>query len=98
MGGHQARRAAPVRRHLWTLALSAVIVADSALTVFIGGEASPIVLWVMRTFGLDLAGAMTWRLAYCLPLVCIVGWAGRSRQVLAMYLSIYAIGAGFVLF
>lgn len=77
--------------------LSAVIVADSVFTVFVGGEASPIVLWVMRVFGLDLATAMAWRLVYCLPLVCIVGWAGRSRQVLVMYLSIYVISAGFVL-
>lgn len=79
------------------MALSAVIVADSVFTVFVGGEASPIVLWAMRVFGLDLAMAMAWRLVYCLPLVCIVGWAGRSRQVLVMYLSIYVISAGFVL-
>lgn len=81
----------------WTMALSAVIVADSVFTVFVGGEASPIVLWAMRVFGLDLAMAMAWRLVYCIPLVCIVGWAGRSRQVLVMYLSIYVISAGFVL-
>lgn len=86
-----------LRQHGWALALSAVILADSAFTVFIGGEASPIILWVMGAFGLDLTAAMTWRLAYCLPLVCVVGWAGRSKQVLAMYLSIYIASAGFVL-
>lgn len=93
----RARTVRLLRRHGWTLALSAVILADSAFTVFIGREASPIILWAMGAFGLDLATAMIWRLVYCLPLVCIVGWAGRSRQVLAMYLSIYVIGAGFVL-
>lgn len=97
MGGHRARGARTLRSYGWTLALSAVIVADSVFTVFVGGEASPIVLWAMRVFGLDLTMAMVWRLVYCLPLVCIVGWAGRSRQVLAMYLSIYVISAGFVL-
>jgi len=97
MGGHRARGARTLRSCGWTLALSAVIVADSVFTVFVGGEASPIVLWAMRVFGLDLAMAMAWRLVYCLPLVCIVGWAGRSRQVLVMYLSIYVISAGFVL-
>lgn len=85
------------RGHAWTLMLSAVIVADSIFTVFIGEEASPIMLWAMDLLGLDLAAAMIWRLAYCLPLVCVVGWAGRSKQVLAMYLSIYIASAGFVL-
>lgn len=86
-----------LRRHTWTLALSVVIAADSVFTVFIGEEASPIILWAMSLFDLSLEAAMAWRLVYCAPLVCLVGWAGRSKHVLAMYLSVYVISAGSIL-
>lgn len=75
----------------------AIIVADSVFTVFIGREANPVIVWAMDLLRLDLKSAMIWRVVYCIPFLWVINWSGRSKQVLVLYVAIYAVSAGFVL-
>lgn len=77
----------------WTLALYLLIIADSAFTIFIGEEASRLMLWAMRAFGINLTTAMVLRVFYMVPLLCIVDRYYQPKKVFVAYVVLYLLGA-----
>jgi hypothetical protein len=73
----------------WTIALCLILIADSFFTIFIGEEASSIILWVMNIFNLSLETTMYLRLLYLAPLVWIVHKWNYIRFVTVAYVNIY---------
>ena len=78
----------------WTIALIGILIADSAVTVFIGHENNPLILWVMSTFDVPLKEAMILRLLFCAPLVYIVDKYKWSKFTAQCYIALYIILAG----
>jgi hypothetical protein len=76
----------------WTTALLAVLIADSLITIYIGEEASPIILWVMGALRINLREAMALRIIYLAPLVAVVDRYYRPGVVLFCYLALYFLG------
>ncbi|MCK4777620.1 MAG: hypothetical protein KAS39_04525 [Actinomycetia bacterium] len=75
----------------WTIALIILVAADSALTVHIGAERNPVILWAMDTFDLSLKAAMLARLIYLFPLIVFINYKDLCKLTFLAYLSIYII-------
>lgn len=81
----------------WTTALFLLLAADSAITVYIGAEASGLTLWVMGALRIDLATAMVLRLIYALPLLYIVDRYYNPKIVILAYVVLYFFGSASVI-
>lgn len=81
----------------WTTALFLLLAADSAITVYIGAEASDLTLWVMGALRIDLATAMVLRLIYALPLLYIVDRHYNPKIVILAYVVLYLLGSASVI-
>lgn len=78
----------------FALLLALIIVADSYVTMKIGTELNPLILWCMKKFDLTLAQAMFWRAIWCLPLIYIIYKYGKAKLTVGLYLAVYAIFIG----
>jgi hypothetical protein len=78
-------------RSIWSYVLLVIIIADSLLTYYIGGERNPVILFTMDKLGLSLGWAMIIRVFYCLPLVLIIDRFKHKMSIwaLILYLMIY---------
>lgn len=78
-------------KNFWSYALLVIVIADSLVTYYIGGERNPLVLFVMERFNLSIGAAMVVRVIYCLPLVIVLDKFERriSMWTLTLYLTIY---------
>ena len=84
----------------WTIALIILLIVDSIYTVFIGHEASFIILWVMNQFDATLNQAMVARLFYCLPFLYFLDkQTDFSKFTFFIYIGLYFAlsGAQFIL-
>jgi hypothetical protein len=73
----------------WTIGLAIVILLDSIVTVKMGSEANPLILWVMKTFDISLSVAMVLRLVWCAPLLYIIDRWEFSKITMLCYLGVY---------
>ena len=75
----------------WTIALCFIIILDSIVTVIIGEEANPFLLWVMDIWNMGLTATMGLiRLIYYIPLVYIVHKYHAAWITLILYVTIYS--------
>jgi hypothetical protein len=81
---------------IWTLILSLIVIADSFLTIYIGVEMNPIILWVMDIFNLSLEKVMYLRLLYIAPFIYIVHRWNYIRCATLAYISVYITGAIYI--
>ncbi len=78
-------------KNFWSYILLVIVIADSLVTYYIGGERNPLILFVMEKFDLTLGAAMVVRVIYCLPLIIAVDRFEQktSMWALILYLTIY---------
>lgn len=78
-------------KNFWSYILLAIVVADSLVTYYIGGERNPLILFVMEKFDLTIGAAMVVRVVYCLPLVIVLDKFEHriSMWTLTLYLTVY---------
>lgn len=74
---------------LWTILLSIVVAADSALTIHNGVELNPIFLWIMEARGLNLPQMMFLRLLYYVPIILFLHKYNRNKEALILYILFY---------
>ena len=78
----------------WTIGLLILIIMDSIVTSYIGGEYNGLILWTMKTFNLTLNQAMIARIFYCLPLVMLLNYTAFSKLTVVLYIGMYVILTG----
>ena len=78
-------------KNFWSYVLLLVIIVDSIVTYYTGGERNPLILFAMERFGLTIGPAMAVRVIYCLPLVIAIDRFEQrtSMWALLLYLTIY---------
>lgn len=75
----------------WTIALCFIVILDSIVTVIIGEEANPFILWVMEIWNIGLVATMGLiRLVYYIPLIYIVHKYNAAWVALILYIGIYS--------
>lgn len=77
----------------WTPIAAAVLIADSLLTLHVGVETNPFILYFMKRFDLTLAVAMGVRLIFCLPLLFIIDQYKQARLMVIAYAILYILAA-----
>jgi hypothetical protein len=80
----------------WTIALLMLIIIDSILTsglvtLGVAAETNPLILWVMKTFGLTINEAMIARIIAILPSVAIVNKYDFGKKAVICYVVLYLI-------
>jgi len=78
----------------WTIALCFIIILDSIVTVIIGQEANPSILWVMDILDISLTVAMGLRLIWYIPFVYILYKYKTSWVAVILYILVYTVGVG----
>lgn len=74
---------------MWGLILMGIIVADSILTVYIGEELNPIILYFMNIFSIDLFYAMILRTFLLAPVVIFLHIHNKAKITAILYVTIY---------
>ena len=75
----------------YSLVLGALILIDSAVTVKIGREANPLLLWVMNLFDLSLKSMMFWRTIFIWAAIYFLYRVGfNNKYLVIMYTALYA--------
>lgn len=72
-----------------------LILIDCIVTVRIGEETNPLILWTMDVFELTLRQAMYAKMIYSLPFLLILNATDWSRFTFFAYIGIYFVAVGF---